>query len=407
VWLKLRQSSLYEPRPWLLQKSLDEKQVAWKLPYSLCLYHTVEEINHLCLTAEERQKRIAPLRAEVLSTLKPSKAQCSEGDFLPVSLTLPEFVAQSSCVFIALHGGLGENGELQTMLRAAGVAHTGSGPEASRLCMDKYATGQVVQGMAAEGIFTAKKEEVPFTALASYGPADFENLWTRLRQTLGSPTIIVKPAADGCSAGVARLFSGSDLRKYTGYAAAGATSIPRNTLTSQAQIVEMPTEIPETLLFENFIETVGLSIKGSQLVWSDHEHPWIEITAGVVGPKGALLCMTPSMTVAESHVLSLEEKFQGGTGVNLTPPPAEIVAKEMLDLARQRLEKVAEALGIAGFARIDAFLNVRTGEILVIEANTVPGMSPSTVLFHQALAEPEPLYPRQFLEKVLEFRSKN
>jgi D-alanine-D-alanine ligase-like ATP-grasp enzyme len=45
---------------------------------------------------------------------------------------------------------------------------------------------------------------------------------------------------------------------------------------------------------------------------------------------------------------------------------------------------VAETLGIEGFARIDAFMHADTGEIIVIEANTVPGMTPSTVLYHQA-----------------------
>ena len=38
-----------------------------------------------------------------------------------------------------------------------------------------------------------------------------------------------------------------------------------------------------------------------------------------------------------------------------------------------------------------------TGDVMIIEANTVPGMTPSTVLFHQALAMQPPMEPAEFL----------
>ena len=66
---------------------------------------------------------------------------------------------------------------------------------------------------------------------------------------------------------------------------------------------------------------------------------------------------------AGGGILSLEEKFQGGTGVNLTPPPASIVSPPALAAARRHIASVAEALGIDGFARIDAFLHADTGEV--------------------------------------------
>ena len=111
--------------------------------------------------------------------------------------------------------------------------------------------------------------------------------------------------------------------------------------------------------------------------------------------------MSPSITVASGDVLSVEEKFQGGTGINITPPPEDRVPRKVVEGAKRRIERVAAALGLGGYARIDAFLNIRTGEIYVIEANTLPGLTPSTVIYHQALAEKTPLTPRQFLEKIL------
>ncbi|KAL6138970.1 hypothetical protein ACLB2K_064248 [Fragaria x ananassa] len=116
--------------------------------------------------------------------------------------------------------------------------------------------------------------------------------------------------------------------------------------------------------------------------------------------------LSPSITVKESgDILSLEEKFQGGTGINLTPPPSLIISHEALQKCKQNMEMIANTLELEGFSRIDAFVNVDSGEVLVIEVNTVPGMTPSTVLIHQALAEEPPMYPHQFFRTLLDLAS--
>jgi D-alanine-D-alanine ligase-like ATP-grasp enzyme len=131
----------------------------------------------------------------------------------------------------------------------------------------------------------------------------------------------------------------------------------------------------------------------------------VEVTVGLVGAAGSLHALPPSMTITTAGVLSLEEKFMGGTGVNITPPPAPPlgpVRPEAVAAARRRIEAVAEALGVEGYARVDAFLHVATGEVIVIEANTLPALTPSTVLYHQALADDPPRYPRELLEEIIE-----
>ena len=122
------------------------------------------------------------------------------------------------------------------------------------------------------------------------------------------------------------------------------------------------------------------------------------------GAFGAARCLPPSATVAERAcaVLSLEEKFQGGTGVNLTPVPPELIEASVLETIERRIASAANALGLEGFARVDAFADARNGDVVVIEANTVPGMTPSTVLFHQALAETPSLEPAAFLARAVE-----
>src|SRR5690606_21456844 len=144
------------------------------------------------------------------------------------------------------------------------------------------------------------------------------------------------------------------------------------------------------------VQTVGKVLRWKQVT------DWIEITMGLLGKKGELKAMHPSVTVDEVWVLSLEEKFQGGTGVNLTPPPSPHVKPSAVKKAMQRMEKVAKILGLGGYCRIDAFMHTQTGELIIIEANTTPGLTPSTVIYHQALAENPPLYPTAFLEKVIE-----
>ena len=98
----------------------------------------------------------------------------------------------------------------------------------------------------------------------------------------------------------------------------------------------------------------------------------------------------------------MEEKFQGGTGINITPPPPEIISPVIVKKIKQRIETVAKTLGITGYSRVDIFANVKTGEIIVIEVNTLPALTPSTVLFHQGLSEENPIFPTELLERLIE-----
>jgi D-alanine-D-alanine ligase-like ATP-grasp enzyme len=123
---------------------------------------------------------------------------------------------------------------------------------------------------------------------------------------------------------------------------------------------------------------------------------------GVLERDGVLYALSPSITVAEDGVLSVEEKFQGGTGVNLTPPPPHILSARATRQVQARIVRVAQQLGIRGYARIDAFVERRSGRVMVIEANTLPALTPSTVFFHQGIAESPPLMPLALLELLIE-----
>jgi D-alanine--D-alanine ligase len=396
VWLKLRRSKRYDPHPYLL----DMSGHVWELPYSLTLNHTVEELMAGCRNAHGAEQAFKGLRERVLNRLAPLPGQISEDAFLPRKMTLAEFVRESSVVFLGLHGGIGEDGRLQAMLRRAGVRFNGSDAAGSRIGMDKYRTGQVVAGLARYGIYTASRRVIKTVALRRLRGDDFAELWRSLERELGGTSFIIKPGADGCSAGIVRIYSARDFAVYVHHLLTRATRLPKETLTNQHEIIEMPMDLPGAILVERFIETDRVNVVRNKLSWRTVTG-WVEVTVGVVGKKGRMRAMSPSITVASGDVLSVEEKFQGGTGINITPPPPEYVPPRVVAAAKRRIERVARALGLGGYARIDAFLNIKTGEIVVIEANTLPGLTPSTVIYHQALAERKPLTPRMFLERIL------
>lgn len=139
-------------------------------------------------------------------------------------------------------------------------------------------------------------------------------------------------------------------------------------------MIEMPNPPPELLIFEPFIETDEIKVlsKSHCFTWEGRSR-WVEVTVGVIGTKGSMHSLSPSVTVKETgDILSLEEKFQGWTGINITPPPSSIISGGTLNRCKQRIELVANALQLEGFSRIDVFVNVDSGEVLVIEVNTVP-----------------------------------
>ncbi len=139
---------------------------------------------------------------------------------------------------------------------------------------------------------------------------------------------------------------------------------------------------------------------------------FLEVTGGLLthyGPDGELQIevFEASEALATGEVLSLEEKFLAGEGQNITPAryaPEPQERQRISEEVKQELRRVADVLNIQGYARIDAFVRVRDNgavEVLIIEVNSLPGMTPATCIFHQtALAG---YTPYQFIDQILEF----
>ncbi|MBI2889095.1 MAG: hypothetical protein HYY10_04190 [Candidatus Liptonbacteria bacterium] len=396
VWLKLRGSSRYRPIPYLL----DTKGGVWRLPYHLALNHTVEEITANCTQYPRAKERLDAFEARARLRLGLQEEKNQEEFFVPEKMTLREFLKGASFVFNALHGGVGEDGTLQALFEKCGVRYNGPDGKASRLCMDKRATSIAVDTMGIKGVRAIPGTTVKTEFLLRMDVTGVQKFWKKTRKELGTRTIVIKPRADGCSTGVVHLYSLNDLGKYIRLLAAHAPRASKNTFAHQPEIIEMPPETPAELLFERFVETDTLKVVHHTLK-HHRKTGWLEITVGVVEKAGELHALNPSITVAEGEVLSVEEKFQGGTGVNITPPPEILMAPRVLRRVKERIETVAAHLGIRGYSRLDAFAHLSTGNLFIIEVNTLPGITPSTVFYHQALAERPPLFPREVLELLI------
>lgn len=278
---------------------------------------------------------------EIEQTL--TSAQHVEWDLLP---TIADFV------FIGLHGGKGENGSLQGMLEMLGIPYNGSSVLTSALCMDKYKTTQFLR---AHGF------EVPRSMLLSndeFKNADLQQFLQRAELTF---PLIVKPHDDGCSVLVHKVATVEQLQDALATLfAAGKTMA----------------------LIEEYINGM-------------------ELTVGVLGNDQPLV-LPPSQAVAAAGILSIEEKFLPGAGENQTPAP---LPTETLAFVQTIIGNAYKTLNCRGYARIDCFYQTATQSptgterVVLLEVNTLPGLTPATCIFHQA-AEIG-IKPMEFIGKII------
>lgn len=396
VWLKLLQSHQFAPVPFLY----DHEKTVWSLPYAYTLNHTVEEIYSNCIARNEAEIYWQELFKDICTRLKITPSLFQD----PHPMNLLEFLKRAqehqAFVFIGLHGGEGENGTLQKALDTYQLQYNGSNSQASALCMDKFLTGQKIQELADPDLQSVTKINVKVSQFYDWNQERLECYWMKCCQTLQSKRLIIKPRFDGCSAGIALLCSAQDLQIYCQLINQKSLYIPAKTFINQECPIEMPSSVDQEFLLEPFIETDTIVARQGMI---DHipKEGWIELTVGVIEQEGVYHAFNPSITVAEGAILTLEEKFQGGTGINLTPPPQEILSAAAVTKIKTLISKAAKTLGIQNYARLDIFFNRYTEKMILIEANSLPGLTPSTVIYHQGLAEESPLTPLQLLETII------
>jgi UDP-N-acetylmuramate--alanine ligase len=256
-------------------------------------------------------------------------------------------------VFIALHGGEGENGCVQGALQMLDIPYNGSGVLTSALCMDKYRTNAL---LAAKGFHVPRSL---FIAKEMWHERREETL-SNIQKTFTLPCII-KPHDDGCSVFVSKITNYNDLSE----------SIDAFFTTGKTHA-----------LVEEFIQGM-------------------ELTVGVVGNETPH-ALTPSQAIAAQGILSIEEKFLPGAGENQTPAP---LPSATLEFVKKTMENVYAAVDCKGYARIDCFYQAaeqsptQKERVVILEINTLPGLTPATCIFHQAAEED--IRPMDFIDMIV------
>src|SRR3989344_7551328 len=212
VWLKLRGSRIYKPCPYLLS----QRGEIWELPYSYILNHTVEEIIENAENAQKDIQRLLFLIEKIKIKLCLEKYDITEDFFIPRKYKQDEIAKKHPFIFLALHGGIGEDGTIQKILEDKKIKFNGSGSIASQLCMDKWLTNEKIACANIKGVSVAphvllgaKDISKTLTSIQSV-----DQYWHFLLKELGTKTVIAKPRSDGCTAGVVRLFNQKDLFTY-------------------------------------------------------------------------------------------------------------------------------------------------------------------------------------------------
>lgn len=385
IYEKLASSAKYEPIPLFLTGNAQQHKL-FMLPVNVMLKDNADDIKAKVEHFHQPEiltRIIAEFKelTDTYTTVAPI--------FEPRAVTYESLQELCDVVFIALHGRPGEDGEVQKRLNQLNIPYNGSGQESSSLTIDKFETNKLLR---AHGFMVADNYLVTKEAWL----ADQNAVIAEIEQ-LGFP-LIAKPSDEGCSSAVKKLKTIQDIKNY-----ALGTFRKEEELSSEMRKLLMLDDKEEFpfkpyFLIENYIDRAG----------ADH---FLEITGGLLTryQDGQLVyeVFEPSEALAEGEVLSLAEKFLAGEGQNITPArfskdPA--INQRISEIIRHKFEQVARVLNVEGYCRIDAFVRIfepDTVEVIIIEINSLPGMTPATCIYHQAAING--YKPFEFIDKILTF----
>jgi D-alanine-D-alanine ligase len=234
-----------------------------------------------------------------------------------------ELPGATGLAFNVIHGTFGEDGELQALLEARGVPYTGAGIESSRVAFDK---NLAKERFVAAGVPTPAAETVDVAA------------GERPRMEL---PYVVKSPCQGSSVGV---------------------YVCRSQAEAEAAFEDV-VRYGSTALVEQFIEGRELTVA----VLGDEAYPVVEI-------------------VAPGGVYDMSSKYpwlSGGEGSRYFCPA------DLDEVTTRRVQEAGlaghRALGIEVYSRVDVLLDGE-GRPHVIEANTIPGMTETSLLPKSAAA---------------------
>ena len=388
IYEKLASSEKYEAIPVFLTGS-DENIELYQIPINLLLKDNADDIKDKI----EHFKKHAVIE-DIKKGAKAITDKYTIGDyhFEPVKLSFDDLAAKVDGVFIALHGRPGEDGHIQSILEQYNIPFNGSTVASSQITINKFETNEILRN---NGFKVAKHDLISKDAWQ----LDKEQTIGYIEKEFNYP-FIAKPVDDGCSSAVKKVKNRQELIAFFNTMFREA-DLPIGNEEAKVLKLKPKEEFPwkQQVLVEELIEKGGakhfMEITGGMLT---HRNDSDEIEFEVFEPSEAL---------AGEEVLSLEEKFLAGQGQNITPARFGKNSEEYKAISKkvkEDLKRVAEVLEVQGYCRIDAFVRIyENGEVetIIIEVNSLPGMTPATCIFHQAAIND--YKPFDFIDKILEF----
>ncbi len=220
--------------------------------------------------------------------------------------------------FLALHGGMGENGAVQGLLEVLGISYTGSGVLASALAMDKEASRKIFlyHGLPVAPFIVVKKEK---NKKKHFPNPPFELPW------------VVKPATEGSSIGV------SIIREENGL----------------TPCLEKTFSFGQRVIVEKFIngKELHIGILGDTVLGGVEVRPSLEF-------------------------YNYEAKYTSGLTEYVLPPEIDEATYEN---AKSMAIKAHFALGCSGATRVDFIIDENSSPY-ILEVNTLPGMTTTSLL---------------------------
>ncbi len=228
--------------------------------------------------------------------------------------------------FIALHGRFGEDGIIQKILEKLRIPYSGSGPAASRIAINKILTYEAIK---------EKNVQVsPYIALSSDTSNDYNQI---IKKEFSGESLIVKPCSEGSSIGINIINNYNNLND----------AITKAFCYDKEVIVEQ-------------------YISGR------------EFTVGIIGSEPL-----PVVEIcSKNSFFDFSAKYEDGETKYIVP--AQIgndIAENMQKIAKC----VHEAVGCVDLSRTDFILG-DDGVAYVLEVNTIPGMTNTSLLPKAALA---------------------
>ena len=244
------------------------------------------------------------------------KKDFGEGERL-IGRGIIELCEKADAVFLALHGGMGEDGRIEALLESCGIKHSGSDYASCHLAMDKALTKAIFES---NGIPTPKWN--------LYCDEDISEIPT---------PCVVKPCGCGSSVGVT--------------------------------IVETPRELEKAI---SLAKSYGAKVMIEEKITGR------EFSVGILGGKA----LPAIEIIPKTGFYDYKNKYQAGATEEICP--ADLTESQAEEMGRIAL-RAHNALGLGIYSRLD-FLMDRDGNFFCLEANALPGMTPSSLLPQEAKA---------------------